>query len=117
MGKGEIMTDVLISSLHANEILHANASSNVANVNTRDYKSIRTTITNDPGGNVNAVTQRSAAQGAPAEDGHSFSNVDLAREFSDMILAQLGFEAVLGAISTREEMMNDLMNVFTVQTD
>lgn len=117
MSKGEIMSDILLSSLHANETLHANASSNVANMNTRDYKSLRTTITSDPSGNVNAVTERSVAEGIPTDEGHFTSNIDLAQEFSDMILAQLGFEAILSAISTREEMMNDLMNVFANKTD
>jgi len=39
--------------------------------------------------------------------------VDLPQEFTDMILAQRGFEAMLGAIRTREEIMSDLMKVLT----
>jgi flagellar hook protein FlgE len=113
MSKGEIMSDSLISALHANEILHTNASSNIANMNTQDYKSLRTTLTNDQSGNVNAVTERSTTEGVPTDDGHYTSNVELPQEFTDMILAQRGFEAILGAISTREEMMDDLMKTFT----
>lgn len=94
-----------------------NASSNVANMNTQDYKSLRTRLTNDSNGNVNAVTERSATEGVPTEDGHFTSNVELPQEFNDMIIAQRGFEAILGAIITREEMMNDLMNVLTDKTE
>lgn len=114
MSKGEInMSDISISALHANEVLLANASSNVANVNTQDYKSLRTTLTNDSNGNVHAVTERSTIEGVPTDDGHLTSNVELPQEFTDMILAQRGFEAILCSISTREEMMSDLMSVLT----
>ncbi|HQG31474.1 MAG TPA: flagellar basal body rod C-terminal domain-containing protein [Deltaproteobacteria bacterium] len=107
------MSDILISALHANGILHNNAASNVANANTRDYKSLRTILTNDAGGNVSAVTERSTTEGVLTDDGHFTSNVDLPQEFTDMILAQRGFEAMLGAIRTREEIMSDLMKVLT----
>lgn len=107
------MSDILISGLHAQEILLANASSNVANVNTQDYQSIKTKITEGTTGGVDVVTSRSAVEGVPTEDGHFTSNVDIPEEFGDIILAQRGFEAILSAISTREDMMNDLMNVLT----
>ncbi len=107
------MSDILISGLRANEILLANASSNVANVNTEDYKAIRTTITEGTKGSVGTTTERSDIEGTPTEEGHETSNVDLPKEFTDMILAQRGFESILSAISTREEMMDDLMNVLT----
>jgi len=107
------MSDILISALHANEVRHNNAASNVANVNTRDYKSLRTTLTNDAGGNVYAATERSTTEGILTDDGHFTSNVDLPQEFTDMILVQRGFEAILCAISTREKMMSDLMNALT----
>ncbi len=107
------MADILISGLHANEILLANASSNVANMNTQDYKSIRTKIIEGQPGSVDVVTTRSDVEGVPTEDGHQTSNVDLPQEFTDMILAQRGFEAALKAIGTREDMMSDLMNTLT----
>lgn len=107
------MSGILISGLRANEVLLNNASSNVANMNTQDYKSIRTTITEGSRGSVDTVTTRSTVEGVPTGDGHFTSNVDLPEEFGDIILAQRGFEAVLSAIKTREEMMNDLMSEFT----
>jgi flagellar hook protein FlgE len=118
MYKGEIMADILISSLNANSVLLANAASNVANVNTQDYKSIRTTITGGKtAGSVDVNTARSTEEGVPTEEGHQTSNVDLPREFTDMILAQRGFEAALNAIKTREDMMSDLMETFSSLDD
>ncbi|HHO75706.1 MAG TPA: hypothetical protein ENN05_04675 [Deltaproteobacteria bacterium] len=112
MSKGEFMADPL-SSLVANSTLLANASSNVANMNTRDYQSIRTTLVSDTNNNVRAITSRTTAPGAPVDDGHYSSNVELPQEFCDMIRAKTGFEATLCAISTREEMMLDLMDILT----
>lgn len=103
----------LLSSLTANSILFSNAASNVANLNTRDYQSIRTTLSKTSTGDVAATTVRDTTAGVPIEDGHSSSNVDLSQEFTDIMRAKTGFEAVLSAISTREEMLDDLMNVFT----
>lgn len=103
----------LLSALNANSIMHSNASSNVANLNTQDYQSIRTTLTADFQGNIEAVTTKNTTPGAPTGDGHCTSNVDLPQEFCDMIKSQRGFEAILSAISTREDMLNDLIDVLT----
>lgn len=100
----------LISALRANEILQANASSNVANMNTPGYKAIRTTITSSVGNAVDVSTDRSDEPAPLDTDGRLQSNVDAAKEFTDMIRAKTGFEAAFHAISTREEMLDDLMN-------
>lgn len=101
---------ILLSALRAHEILLANASSNVANMNTEDYQSIRTTITSSPEGSVDVTTSRAASTDPRNPEGHADSDVDLAQEFTDIIRARRGFEAILGAISAREEMLDDLMN-------
>jgi flagellar hook protein FlgE len=112
MSKGEFMSD-LFSALRANSVLLANASSNVANLNTLDYQSITTTITSDTAGAPTAATSRTTTPGVPIDGSHCGSNVELPREFCDMMRARQGFEAALGAISTREDMLNDLMDVLT----
>lgn len=91
----------------------ANASSNVANMNTREYKAIRTTITTPVEGTVVAATVRSEEPAPLDMEGTMQSNVDPARELVDMMRAKTGFETILNAISTREEMLNDLMDVLT----
>jgi len=103
----------ILSSLCANSILLANASSNVANMNTQDYQAIKTTLTSDANGDVRALTSRNTNPGVPTDDGHCSSNVEIPREFCDMMRAKTGFEAALKAISTREDMIDDLMDVLT----
>lgn len=105
------MTNV-IAALNANAIVAANAASNVANLNTQDYKSIRTTIMQGTNGEPAAVTQRTTTPGSPTEDGAESSNVDLPQEFGDLLLARSGYEAALGAIRKRDEMLDDLMEIF-----
>lgn len=107
------MSSILLSSLRANEILLANATSNVANMNTPEYKSIRTAITSSKTGVIEVNTTRSDDPAPLDQAGFSQSNVDLARELVDMIKAKSGFEATLKAISSREEMLDDLMYAFT----
>jgi flagellar hook protein FlgE len=104
---------VLLSALRAHEILLANASSNVANMNTTDYKAIETTIIPSMDGTVDVSTRRSNEPAPLDSDGLMQSNVDLPKEFTDMMLAKTGFEAVLHAIKTREDMLDDLMNTLT----
>jgi flagellar basal body rod protein FlgG len=104
---------ILLSALRANEILQANASSNVANMNTQGYKAIRTTITQGTDGTVDVATTRSEEPAPLDMEGRMESNVDLPKEIVDMMRAKTGFESVLNAISTREEMLDDLMNVLT----
>ncbi len=101
----------ILSALNANGILLANASSNIANLNTKDYKSLRTTLVEGEGGEVTTVTQRSDTPGAPTDDGHEESNVDIPREFCDMIRARQGYDSALMAISAREDMLFSLMDM------
>jgi len=110
MSKGEFMS-VLFSALRANSTLLANASSNIANINTQDYQPITTTITSDATGGPKAATSRTSTPGVPIDDSHFSSNVELPQEICDMMRAHQGFEAALCAISTRESMLYDLMNV------
>lgn len=104
---------ILLSALRANEILVANASSNVANMNTKDYRAIRTSIIQGPDGTVDVATTRSDDPASLGMEGSMESNVDVAKEFVDMMRARTGFESVLNAIGAREEMLDDLMNVLT----
>ncbi len=107
------MSSILLSALRANEILQANASSNVANMNTPEYKAIQTTIVPSIDGTVD-VTTASSDDPAPLDtEGRMGSNVDVAKEFTDMMQAKTGFEAALSAISIREGMLDDLMTSLT----
>jgi flagellar hook protein FlgE len=50
---------------------------------------------------------RGGLQGSTLE----MSNVDLAQEFTNLIIAQRGFQANSKVISTSDEILNDLVNL------
>jgi flagellar hook protein FlgE len=75
-----------------------NSANNVANVNTKDYQSVQTTITNQD----NAVVAQSS-QGK--------SGTDLATEFTDQIALNAGFEANTKPIQTQDEMLGSLLDM------
>jgi len=102
----------LIAAVNANAALVNNAASNVANLNTNSYKAVRAAIVEDANGDPGVVTTRTNSPGGILEDGLESSNVEIPREFGDMIMARQGFEAALGAIRWRDEMLQDLMDLF-----
>jgi len=102
----------LIAAVNANAALISNAASNVANLNTNSYKAVRAAIVEDANGHPSVVTTRTSSPGSILEDGLESSNVEIPQEFGDMMLAQRGFEAALGAIHKRDEMLQDLMDLF-----
>jgi flagellar hook protein FlgE len=74
----------------------------------------------DGNGLFTATPNSGVAQvGFPGADGRGFlqsgtlemSNVDLAAEFTNMIIAQRGFQANGRAITTSDEMLNELVNL------
>ncbi|MEN6475176.1 MAG: flagellar basal body rod C-terminal domain-containing protein [Syntrophaceae bacterium] len=102
----------IIASLNANAGLISNAAYNVANLNTQGYQAVRTAIVEDTNGDPSVVTTRSTSPGSILEDGSESSNVEIPQEFGDMLMARQGFEAALGAIRKRDEMIQNLMDLF-----
>lgn len=111
----ENMSD-LLNALGAVGTIQANTASNIANAGTRDYKSIRTTLTQGPNGSPAAVTERTTDPGTPMDDGHETSNVDLTREMGALINSSHSYSAILRAIEGREELMTDLMDALSSGT-
>lgn len=107
------MSSILLSALRAHEIWQANASSNIANMNTPGYKALRSAFTPSGEGAVTVTATRSEEPAPLDPEGTMLSNTDPARELVDMMRAKTGFETVLSAISTREAMLDDLMDVLT----
>lgn len=107
------MSSILLSALRAHEIWQANASSNIANMNTPGYKAIHTAFIPSGKGTVAVTTTRSEEPAPLDSEGTMQSNTDPVRELVDMMRAKTGFETVLSAISTREAMLDDLMDVLT----
>jgi flagellar hook protein FlgE len=80
-----------------------------------------TTGLTSAGGNIfqESVNSGGPDIGAPGEDGRGelasgtleLSNVDLAEEFTDMIVAQRGFQANTRIITTSDEILQELVNL------
>jgi flagellar hook protein FlgE len=82
-------------------------------MNTPEYKAIQTTIVPSIDGAVDVTTARSDDPAPLDTEGRMGSNVDVAKDLTDMIQAKTGFEAALSAISVREGMFDDLMTSLT----
>lgn len=92
----------------------SNTAHNVANSNTNGFKKTVATITED--GNrlpqVNLI-QSNTPGAFIQEDGllKETSNVDLAEEFPQMMIAQRGYEANIQALKTQNEVLKSIMDI------
>jgi len=92
-------------------------SRNIANVSTEEFKKSRATLTEGPGGNVQADVDRIDTPGQIIfqRDGgkvteKELSNVDLTEEIPEMILTQHGYDANLKAVKTQDEMLGSMLD-------
>jgi flagellar basal-body rod protein FlgC len=93
---------------------------NIANVNSEGYKKYRATMEEDPFGGVRVNIGRVNSPGHPyevVENGQSVvketSNVDLAEEIPNLMIAQRGYEANLKTIQTQEKVLGSLLDIVT----
>jgi flagellar basal-body rod protein FlgC len=94
-------------------------ANNVANVETEEFKKSRTTLVQGPENSVKVeVTQPEdpgptvvQVTGGQFEE-KEMSNVDLAEEIPQSIVAQRGYEANLATIRTQDEMLNSILDIF-----
>jgi flagellar basal body rod protein FlgG len=82
---------------HANHLFAS--AHNVANVNTESFGALKTTLNNTVEGNV-------AASVTPTQNPTS-----LAREMTDQISVENGFEAQVRSIQTKDAMLGSLLDV------
>ena len=62
-------------------------------------------------GEVIIGTPGNGGRGTASAGNLESSNVDLSREFTNMIIGQRGFQANAKTITTADEMLNDLVNL------
>jgi flagellar hook protein FlgE len=93
-------------------------ANNVANVETEEFKKSRATLVQGPENSVKVeVTQPedpgpSVVQVTDGQfDEKEMSNVDLAEEIPQSIVAQRGYEANLATIRTHDEMLNSILDI------
>jgi flagellar hook protein FlgE len=93
-------------------------ANNIANVETEEFKKSRATLIEDPEKNVTVEITLSDTPGpvaVEATDGQftekELSNVDLAEEIPQTVVAQRGYEANLTAIRTQDELMKSVIDI------
>ena len=87
---------------------------NIANVNTDSYKKRVATITDNSAGLPQVDVKVSDSPGALIqEDGvtKETSNVDLAEEFPQMIVAQRGYEANIKALDAQNQVLKYTLDI------
>jgi flagellar basal-body rod protein FlgC len=94
------------------------AANNVANVETEEFKKSRATLIEGPEKNVTVEITQPDSPGpvvVEAADGQlvkkELSNVDLAEEVPQTIIAQRGYEANLAAIRTQDDMLKSVIDI------
>jgi flagellar basal body rod protein FlgG len=92
----------------------ANNARNVANCNTDGYKKSDSTISEDGNGLPEVILQQSASPGAFVEEAgvmRETSNVDLAEEFPQVMIAQRGYEANIKALKAQDEVIESTLDI------
>lgn len=92
-------------------------ANNVANVDTDGFKKSRVNLSEGSHGGVEASVQQIDSPGYPKEtirndtiEETESSNVDLAEEFTDMIVTKAGYTANLKTIKTQDEILGSLFD-------
>ncbi|MBE0492087.1 MAG: flagellar biosynthesis protein FlgE [Sulfurospirillum sp.] len=87
------------NSMQAYNNWMSNNANNVANLNTQDYQATNTTM------------QSAGANSVVASSSKSNNATDLAKEMSEQINIQGGFEANATAIKTKDQMLGSLLDL------
>ncbi len=94
--------------------LNAGAN-NIANINTSGYKKIESVITEDGSGlpelNLKRVDTPGPLVQEPDGKTSEQSNVDLAEELTQNMVAQRGYEANLKALKTQNDMLGSALDI------
>lgn len=104
-----------ISALYAFGGKLSTVAHNVANSNTNGYKKTVSTIAEDSQSLPKINLMKSNTPGAIIQDEGLFietSNVDLAEEFPQMMIAQRGYEANIQALKTQNEVLESIFEIF-----
>ena len=104
-----------LAGLAAFEKKVAAAANNIANSNTTGYKKTEATITEDAAGLPEVNLKRIDTPGplVPEEDGTltEQSNVDLAQELTQSMVAQRGYEANIKALKSQDNLLGLTLDI------
>jgi flagellar hook protein FlgE len=93
-------------------------ANNIANVETEEFKKSRATLVEGPKNNVEVEITQPDIQGpvvVDETDGQftkkEMSNVDLAEEIPQTMIAQKGYEANIATLRTQDEMLKSIIDI------
>jgi flagellar hook protein FlgE len=93
-------------------------ANNIANVETEEFKKSTATLVEDPKHNVEVEITQPDIPGPVVVDTtngqftqREMSNVDLAEEIPQTMIAQKGYEANLATLRTRDEMLKSIIDI------
>jgi len=90
---------VNVSSLNAHNNWMANNATNIANVNTKDYKATNTVLKDNTPSSVMASATKSN------------SDTNLTKDLTNQIPIKVGFDANIQAIKIQEETVGSILNI------
>jgi len=109
---------ITLSALNAFDKKMNVIANNVANVETEEFKKSRATLVEGPENSVKVEVTQPEDPGpivVQVTDGQfeekEMSNVDLAEEIPQSIVAQRGYEANLATIRTQDDMLNAILDI------
>ncbi len=91
------------------------AANNIANCNTKEYKKSEAVITEDAAGLPDVSLKRIDTPGFLVQESDGTvseqSNVDLAEELAQTMIAQRGYEANIKALQTQNRMLGSALDI------
>jgi flagellar basal-body rod protein FlgC len=107
-----------LSAIKAFGVKMGVTANNIANVETEEFKKSRATLVEGPKENVAVeITQPEISGPVVVEETEGqfaekeMSNVDLAEEIPQTIIAQRGYEANLATLRTQDEMLKSIIDI------
>jgi len=88
-------------------------ANNIANINTPGFKAGAPAIRTEPASGNNPLEVKAGEGNASTPDLPETSNVELAKEMADMIIAKHGYSANIKTLKTADELLGTLLNIKT----
>lgn len=107
-----------LSGMNAAGAVVNTAASNIANMDSAEYKAGRVNLASSPWGGVDVVSiSRDPSPGGVDEDGQELSNVDLPTEVVNLKKGTLLYKANAAVIKVGDELMGTLLDMFDHDRD
>lgn len=88
-------------------------ANNIANVNTPGFRAGAPAIRTEPASSDNSLEAGAGGSRASTPNLPETSNVDLAKEMADLIIAKHGYTANVKTVKTADELLGTILNIKT----